>query len=141
MHPLDVEVGEGVTLGHRHVPVGSVGTYVPGGRYKLVSSALMSVLTAKVAGVGRVVTMSAPSGGEWGIHAPTIYAMRLGGADEIHALGGVQAMAAMAFGALEGLGAVDMLVGRGERLRGRGLSASFSGGSGSTSSRARRRYW
>jgi len=113
MRPLDVEIGEGVTLGHRHVPVGSVGTYVPGGRYKLVSSALMSVLTAKVAGVGRVVTMSAPSGGEWGIHAPTIYAMRLGGADEIHALGGVQAMAAMAFGALEGLRPVDMLVGAG----------------------------
>ena len=102
-----------MTLGHRHVPVGSVGAYVPGGRYKLVSSALMSVLTAKVAGVGRVVTMSAPSGGEWGIHAPTVYAMRLGGADEIYALGGVQAMAAMALGALEGLAAVDMLVGAG----------------------------
>jgi len=113
MRPLDVEIGDGVTLGHRHIPVGSVGTYVPGGRYKLVSSALMSVLTAKVAGVGRVVTMSAPSGGEWGIHAPTIYAMRLGGADGIHALGGVQAMAAMAFGALEDMAPVDMLVGAG----------------------------
>ena len=54
--PLDAEVGEGVTLGHRHVPVGSVGAYVPGGQYKLISSALMSVLTAKVAGVGRVVS-------------------------------------------------------------------------------------
>jgi sulfopropanediol 3-dehydrogenase len=110
--PLDVEVGEGVTLGHRHVPVGSVGGYVPGGQYKLISSALMSVLTAKVAGVGRVVSMSAPSG-EWGIHAPTIYAMRLAGVDEIYALGGVQAMAAMAYGALEGLEPVDMLVGAG----------------------------
>ena len=110
--PLDVEVGEGVTLGHRHVPVGSVGAYVPGGQYKLISSALMSVLTAKVAGVGRVVSMSAPSG-EWGIHAPTIYAMRLAGVDEIYALGGVQAMAAMAYGALEGLEPVSMLVGAG----------------------------
>ena len=110
--PLDVEVGGGVTLGHRHVPVGSVGAYVPGGQYKLISSALMSVLTAKVAGVGRVVSMSAPSG-EWGIHAPTIYAMRLAGVDEIYALGGVQAMAAMAYGALEGLEPVDMLVGAG----------------------------
>lgn len=112
MLPSDVEVGEGITLGHRHVPVGSVGAYVPGGRYKLVSSALMSVLVAKTAGVGRVVSMSAP-GGEFGVHAPTIYAMRLGGADEIYSLGGVQAMAAMAFGALEGLEAVDMLVGAG----------------------------
>ena len=110
--PLDAEVGEGVTLGHRHVPVGSVGAYVPGGQYKLISSALMSVLTAKVAGVGRVVSMSAPSG-EWGIHAPTIYAMRLAGVDDIYALGGVQAMAAMAYGALEGLEPVDMLVGAG----------------------------
>jgi sulfopropanediol 3-dehydrogenase len=110
--PLDAEVGEGVTLGHRHVPVGSVGAYVPGGQYKLISSALMSVLTAKVAGVGRVVSMSAPSG-EWGIHAPTIYAMCLAGVDEIYALGGVQAMAAMAYGALEGLEPVDMLVGAG----------------------------
>ena len=112
MLPLDVEVGEGVRLGHRHVPVSSVGAYVPGGRYKLISSALMSVLTARVAGVDRVVSMSAP-GGEFGVHVPTIYAMRLAGADEIYALGGVQAMAAMAFGALEGLQAVDMLVGAG----------------------------
>lgn len=109
---LEREVGEGIVLGHRHVPVGSVGAYVPGGRYKLVSSALMSVLVAKTAGVGRVVSMSAP-GGEFGVHAPTIYAMRLGGADEIYALGGVQAMAAMAFGALEGLEPVDMIVGAG----------------------------
>jgi sulfopropanediol 3-dehydrogenase len=110
--PLEKEIGDGVTLGHRHVPVGSVGAYVPGGQYKLISSALMSVLTAKVAGVGRVVSMSAPSG-EWGIHAPTIYAMRLAGVDEIYALGGVQAMAAMAYGTLEGLEPVDMLVGAG----------------------------
>ena len=110
--PLDAQVGEGVTLGHRHMPVGSVGAYVPGGQYKLISSALMSVLTAKVAGVRRVVSMSAPSG-EWGIHAPTIYAMSLAGVDEIYALGGVQAMAAMAYGALDGLEPVDMLVGAG----------------------------
>jgi sulfopropanediol 3-dehydrogenase len=89
-----------------------VGAYVPGGRYKLISSALMSVLTAKVAGVERVVSMSAPDG-KFGIHAPTIYAMTLAGVDEIYALGGVQAMAAMAFGAVEGLAPVDMIVGAG----------------------------
>ena len=110
--PLEVEVGEGVTLGHRHVPVGSVGAYVPGGRYRLVSSALMSVLTARVAGVGRIVSVSAP-GGEYGVHAPTVYTMRLAGADEIYAIGGVQAMAAMAFGAVDGLEPVDMIVGAG----------------------------
>lgn len=112
MLSLEIEVGEGVTLGHRHVPVSSVGAYVPGGRYKLISSALMSVLTAKVAGVERVVSMSAPDG-KFGIHAPTIYAMTLAGVDEIYALGGVQAMAAMAFGAVEGLAPVDMIVGAG----------------------------
>ncbi len=112
LQPLEVEVGQGTVLGHRHIPIDSVGAYIPGGRYRLISSALMSILTAKTAGVRRVVAMSAPSGGK-NIHPPTLYAMRLAGADEIYALGGVQAMAAMAFGALNGLAPVDMLVGAG----------------------------
>ncbi|MBA3629823.1 MAG: histidinol dehydrogenase [Actinobacteria bacterium] len=109
--PLEVEVGPGATLGHRHIPVASVGAYIPGGRYRLVSSALMSVLTAKVAGVHRVVAMSPPR--EDGVYAPTVYAMQIAGADEIYALGGVQALGAMAYGALEELEPVDMVVGAG----------------------------
>ncbi|MBA2272649.1 MAG: histidinol dehydrogenase [Actinobacteria bacterium] len=109
--PLEIEVERGVTLGHRHIPVASVGAYIPGGRYSLVSSALMSVMTAKVAGVRRVVAMSPPRAD--GVYAPTVYAMQVAGADEIYALGGVQAMGAMAHGALEGLDPVDMVVGAG----------------------------
>ncbi|MBA3350264.1 MAG: histidinol dehydrogenase [Actinobacteria bacterium] len=109
--PLETEMAPGVTLGHRHIPVASVGAYVPGGRYRLVSSALMSVMTAKVAGVRRVVAMSPPH--EDGIYAPTVYAMEVAGADEIYALGGVQALGALAFGALDGLDPVDMVVGAG----------------------------
>lgn len=111
MTGVEIESGAGITLGHRHIPVDSVGAYIPGGRYRLVSSALMSVLTAKIAGVRRVVAMSPP--GPDGIFAPTIYAMQTAGADEIYALGGVQALGAMAFGALEELDAVDMVVGAG----------------------------
>lgn len=112
MRPVEVEVELGSVLGHRHVPVRSVGAYVPAGRYPLISSALMSILTAKVAGVERVVAMSAPlrEGGLW---APTLFAMTVAGADEVYALGGVQAMGAMAFGVLPGLEPVDMLVGAG----------------------------
>jgi sulfopropanediol 3-dehydrogenase len=108
---LEVEVGEGVVLGHRHVPVGRVGAYIPGGRYKLISSALMSVLTAKVAGV-REVAAATPAG-EGGVPAATLYALRTAGADAVYALGGVQAMAALAHGALPGLAPVDLLVGAG----------------------------
>lgn len=109
--PLQVEIEPGIVLGHRHIPVEAVGAYVPGGRYKLISSALMSALTAKVAGVGRVVAMTPP--GDGGIHPPTLYAMRLAGADEVYVLGGVQGMAALAMGVLPGLDPVDMLVGAG----------------------------
>lgn len=112
LQPLEVEIAPGQVLGHRVIPVRSVGAYIPGGRYPLISSALMSILTAKVAGVERVVAMTAPSA-DGTIHAPTLYAMTRAGADEIHALGGVQAMGAMAFGALEGLEPVDMIVGAG----------------------------
>lgn len=112
LQPLEVEIAPGQVLGHRVIPVRSVGAYIPGGRYPLISSALMSILTAKVAGVERVVAMTAPSP-DGTIHAPTVYAMKSAGADEIHALGGVQAMGAMAYGALEGLDPVDMIVGAG----------------------------
>ena len=110
--PLEIEVAPGQVLGHRLLPVRSVGAYIPGGRYPLISSALMSILTAKVAGVERVVAMTAPTP-EGTIHPPTLYAMHKAGADDIYALGGVQAMGAMAYGALEGLDPVDMIVGAG----------------------------
>jgi sulfopropanediol 3-dehydrogenase len=109
---LDVEVETlpGVTLGHRNIPVNSVGCYVPGGRYPMVASAHMSVLTAKVAGVPRVIASTPPIGGA--LPTATIAAMALGGADEIYILGGVQAVGAMALGT-ETIPAVDMLVGPG----------------------------
>lgn len=109
---IEVELAPGQVAGHRLVPVDSVGAYVPGGRYPLISSALMSVQVAKVAGVRRVVAMTAPNADKT-VHPPTLYAMHLAGADEIYALGGVQALGAMAYGALPGLAPVDMLVGAG----------------------------
>jgi sulfopropanediol 3-dehydrogenase len=110
--PLEIELAPGQVVGHRLVPVQSVGAYIPGGRYPLISSALMSIVTAKVAGVARVVAMTAPTP-SGGISPATLYAMTVAGADEIYALGGVQAMAAMAYGALPGLEPVDMIVGAG----------------------------
>ena len=109
--PLDLELGDGIRVGHRHLPVESVGAYVPGGRYPLVSSVLMSALVARTAGVARVVVATPPRDG--GIHPPTAYAIRRAGADETIALGGAQALAAMAFGALPGLEPVAMIVGAG----------------------------
>lgn len=107
---IEVETLPGVTLGHRNIPVGSVGCYIPGGRYPMVASAHMSVLTAKVAGVPRVVACTPPSNGK--PPAATVAAMALAGADEIYILGGVQAVAAMALGAGE-IAPVDMIVGPG----------------------------
>ena len=109
---LDVEVETlpGVILGHKNIPVNSVGCYVPGGRYPLVASAHMSVLTAKVAGVPRVIASTPPINGE--LPRETIAAMHLAGADEIHIIGGVQASARMALGT-EDVAPVDMLVGPG----------------------------
>ena len=97
-------------LGHKNIPVESVGCYVPGGRYPMVASAHMSIVTAKVAGVQRIIACTPPNEGE--PHPATIAAMHLGGADEIHVLGGVQAVAAMALGT-ESIKPVDMLVGPG----------------------------
>lgn len=110
MRDVEVETLPGVVLGHRNVPVGNVGAYVPGGRYPMVASAHMSVLTAKVAGVPRVVACTPPNQGR--VPAETVAAMHLAGADEIYLLGGVQAVAAMALG-VEFMAPVDMLVGPG----------------------------
>ena len=110
MQNVEVETLPGVVLGHRHIPVGSVGCYVPGGRYPMVASAHMSIVTAKVAGVGHITACTPPNQG--GPHPETIAAMHLGGADEIHVLGGVQAVAAMALGTAS-FKPVDMLVGPG----------------------------
>ena len=107
---VEVETLPGVTLGHKNIPVASVGCYVPGGRYPMVASAHMSIVTAKVAGVPRVIAATPPNEGE--PHPATIAAMHLGGADEIYVLGGVQAVAAMALGT-ETVSPVDMLVGPG----------------------------
>ena len=107
---IEVETLPGVFLGHRNIPVNSVGCYIPGGRYPMVASAHMSVLTAKVAGVKRVIACTPPINGE--IPAETITAMHMAGADEIYVLGGVQAIAAMALGT-ETIESVDMIVGPG----------------------------
>ena len=109
---LEVEVGNGVLLGHRLIPVNAVGAYVPGGRYPMLASSFMTVLVAKVAGVKQVVACAPPQP-EKGIHPTMLYAMRTSGADAVLCLGGVQALAAMAFGLIDGLEPVDMLVGAG----------------------------
>ncbi|MFK0334335.1 histidinol dehydrogenase [Rhizobium sp. NPDC090275] len=110
LRDIEVETLPGVILGHKNIPVNSVGCYVPGGKYPMVASAHMSVLTAKVAGVKRVVAAAPPFRG--GAHPAIVAAMHMAGADEILVLGGVQAIGAMALGT-ESIGAVDMLVGPG----------------------------
>ena len=107
---FEIETMPGVFLGQRTIPVASAGAYVPGGRYPLVASAHMTVVTAKVAGVGRVAACTPPIHGE--VPAATIAAMHLGGADEIYLLGGVQAVAALALGT-ETIERVDFLAGPG----------------------------
>ena len=107
---IEVETLPGVKLGHRNIPVESVGCYVPGGRYPMVASAHMSIVTARTAGVSRIIASTPPNQGE--PHAETIAAMVLGGADEIHVVGGVQAIAAMALGT-QTIAPVDMLCGPG----------------------------
>jgi sulfopropanediol 3-dehydrogenase len=110
MKDLEVETLPGVVLGHKNIPVNSVGCYVPGGKYPLLASAHMSVITAKVAGVGRIVTCAPPFQGK---AAPAIVAAQhLAGADEIYCLGGIQAVGAMALGTAS-IAPVDMLVGPG----------------------------
>lgn len=110
LQDLEVETLPGVRLGHRHIPISDVGAYVPGGRFPMVASAHMSVLTAKVAGVPRVAAATPPY--EGGIPAVTAAAIHLAGADEVYILGGVQAVAAFGIGT-ETIDRVDMLVGPG----------------------------
>jgi len=111
LHDLDAETLPGVRLGHRHLPVDAVGAYVPGGRYPMVASAFMTIVVPRVAGVPRVVGCAPPRGAR-GIHPATLYAIASSGADQIVCLGGVQALAALAFG-LGGIEPVDLLVGAG----------------------------
>ncbi|MEQ9029159.1 MAG: histidinol dehydrogenase, partial [Aggregatilineales bacterium] len=110
LQDIEVETIPGVILGHKNIPISRVGCYVPGGHYPMVASAHMSVLTAKTAGVDYVIACTPPINGE--LPAATIAAMHFGGADEIYVLGGIQAMAAMAYGAV-GIEPVDMIVGPG----------------------------
>jgi sulfopropanediol 3-dehydrogenase len=110
LRELEIETLPGVVLGHRHIPVGSIGCYVPGGRYPMVASAHMSIVTARVAGVKRIIACAPPFQG--GPHPAIVAAMHFGGADEIYVLGGVQAVAAMALGT-QTMPAVDMIVGPG----------------------------
>ena len=107
---VETETLPGVFLGQRHIPVQAAGAYVPGGRYPLTASAHMTIVTAKVAGVPRVVACTPPIRGE--IPAATIAAMSMAGADEIYLLGGIQAVASMAIGT-ESLGRVDLIAGPG----------------------------
>ena len=110
LRDLEVETLPGVVLGHSHIPVNSIGCYVPGGRYPMVASAHMSIVTARVAGVKRIAACAPPFKG--GPHPAIVAAMHFGGADDIYVLGGVQAVAAMALGTAT-IPAVDMIVGPG----------------------------
>ncbi|MGO1766603.1 histidinol dehydrogenase [Advenella sp. S44] len=110
MKDVEVETYPGVVLGHKHIPMNAVGCYIPGGKYPLLASAHMSVLTAKVAGVKRVVSTAPPYQGN--PHPAIVTAMDMAGADEILVLGGVQAVVAMAVGT-PSVAPVDMLVGPG----------------------------
>ncbi|MCQ8240714.1 histidinol dehydrogenase [Rhizosaccharibacter radicis] len=110
LRDVEVETLPGIVLGHRNIPVAAAGCYVPGGKYPLLASAHMSVITAKVAGVPRVATCAPPTNGRPA--AAIVAAQHLAGADEIYCLGGVQAIGAMALGT-ESISAVDMLVGPG----------------------------
>jgi sulfopropanediol 3-dehydrogenase len=110
---LEVVTRPGVILGHKHIPVQSVGSYIPGGRYPMFGSAQMSIIPARVAGVKRIVACTPPVKGK-GYFPATINAISAAGADDCYILGGVPAMALMAFG-LDGLPAVDMLCGAGNK--------------------------
>ncbi len=114
MKEFEVELSPGLFAGQKLIPMTTAGCYVPGGRYAHIASAIMSVATAKVAGVENVIACSVPHGEE-GVHPAIIYAMDLAGADTILAMGGVQGIAAMAYGLFDGKPA-DILVGPGNRF-------------------------
>jgi sulfopropanediol 3-dehydrogenase len=111
LREFEVETEPGVRLGQRLIPVAAVGCYIPGGKYPLVSAAIMSVGTARVAGVGHIISCAPPRDGGR-IYPPTLYALHASGADEIFVIGGVQAMASMAYGVV-GMRAVDLITGPG----------------------------
>jgi sulfopropanediol 3-dehydrogenase len=111
---FEVETMPGVYLGQKIIPVASSGSYVPGGRYPMLASAHMTVVTPKVAGVSRVVGCTPPVKG-MGMYPATLYSMAAAGADEIYCMGGVHALAALAYG-MEGLAPVDMVVGAGNKF-------------------------
>jgi len=108
---FEAEIGDGITVGQKLIPIDRVGCYIPGGKYPLISAAIMSVGTARVAGVGHIVGC-APPRDAGGIFPQTLYALDASGADEIFCIGGVQAMAAMVFGRV-GMAPVDMITGPG----------------------------
>lgn len=112
--PLEVELRSGVILGHKHIPVNSVGSYIPGGRYPMFGSAQMSIIPAKVAGVKTVIACTPPVKGQ-GYYPATINSMKKAGADRIFVLGGVQAFAFMAFG-MGVVKPVDILCGAGNKF-------------------------
>ena len=111
LHEFEEGFGPGITLGQKIIPVETVGCYIPGGKYPLISAALMSVATAKVAGVAHVIGAAPPRDGE-AMYPPTLYALAESGADAIYTIGGVQAFASMAYGCV-GMKAVDMITGPG----------------------------
>jgi sulfopropanediol 3-dehydrogenase len=111
MTPFEVEIAPGVMLGQKLIPVTTVGCYIPGGKYPLISAAIMSVGTARVAGVERIIGCAPPRGPD-GIFPQTLYGLHAAGANEIYVLGGVQAMASMAYGCV-GIPRCDMITGPG----------------------------
>jgi sulfopropanediol 3-dehydrogenase len=114
MRPLEIELRPGVILGHTHIPVNTVGSYIPGGRYPMFGSAQMSIIPARVAGVKQVVAATPPVKGS-DFYPATVHAIHAAGADRIFILGGVPAVALMAFG-LEGVPPADILCGAGNRF-------------------------
>ncbi len=110
LRDLEIETMPGVILGHRNIPVNSVGCYIPGGKYPFIASCFMSIATAKVAGVKRIIAATPPQNGK--PHPLVIAAMKLSGAHEIYLLGGIQAVGAMGLGTEE-IAPVDMIVGPG----------------------------
>ncbi|MFC4660658.1 histidinol dehydrogenase [Oceanobacillus aidingensis] len=112
--PLDKEFGDGIRLGHKVIPVETVGTYVPGGRYPLLSSGPMVAAPAKVAGVKKIIACS-PANYNGSIHPAVIYGLKKSGVSEIYAIGGAQAIGAMAYGT-ETLPQVDVISGPGNRF-------------------------
>jgi sulfopropanediol 3-dehydrogenase len=114
LRPLEIEVRPGVILGHRHIPVNSVGSYIPGGRYPMFGSAQMSIIPAKVAGVANVYAFTPPVRGK-GYYPATVNAVKKAGADHIFILGGIPALALMAFG-MGIIDPVDMICGAGNKF-------------------------